>query len=118
MCEGVIQGTVSFPGEGLPEDIKVGAIDTLTNKTYYIKNWDSFGCFTLNVPIGVYYVFAETSDFRDTLHNTIKMKGYFTEFTKKGLDTSSGNASHKPLPVKINCNEIVKNIRVGDFWVD
>jgi hypothetical protein len=119
-CIGSIKGYIVYPGEGIPSDLIICAIDTTTKKEYrdsskVFSNKDNRFHFRITLPQGIYYVCAE-ADFVDTSKNTFRKRGFYTEFMEKKLYIKSGNASHNPIPVKVDCDSIVENINVGDFW--
>ena len=119
-CTGIINGVIAYPGEGIPSNLVVGAIDTLTKKEYptikpEANKTDNNFHFTFKLPHGVYYVYVETDEV-DTLHHVIRSKGYYTEYTRSGKYKSGGDASHKPIPVLVSCNDTLNNIIPGDFW--
>ncbi len=120
-CKGVIKGVIVYSGEGVPSDLIIVATDTLTKKEYSTKEHETSKAnndfhFTLIVPKGVYYVYAETNDFVDTLHHTIKQRGYYTDYTRLGKYKSEGDASHEPISINVSCGDTIKNITTGDFW--
>ncbi len=120
-CFGVVQGDIVFPGEGIPSDLKVCALDLMKNQLYSFKKRivnpkTNLFCYSLSLPEGSYVLYAETSDFINANHNSITEKGYYTDFVKNKHYLDSVNSSHKPITIQIHCNDTLKEITVGDFW--
>jgi len=120
-CIGTVKGYIIYPGEGIPSDLIICAIDTVTkieyrDSTKVYSNKDNLFHFCIKLPQGIYYVCAETMDFVDTLKNPIRMRGFYTEFMEKKMYLKSGDASHAPIPVVVKCDSTIENIVVGDFW--
>jgi len=81
---GIIEGSLSFPAEVIPVDMKVCAQSQTTNQTYCTTTHISDPKFTygigyqLEVPAGQYYVYATVSAFGD-------YKAFYNEFVVCGL---------------------------------
>ena len=120
-CTGRIKGYIVYPGEGIPSDLIICAIDTVNKKEYrdsskVFSKLDGMFHFNFTIPEGIYYVCAET-DFVDTSNRIVKKQGFYTEYTKKKLYLKSGNSSHTPIAVQVHCDSTVDNIAIGDFWL-
>ena len=122
-CYATIKGIIVYPGEGYPSDLVVVACDTITQRKYTttkheVSHKDNYFHYTLRVPEGTYFVYAETSDIVDSLGQPNKGKGYFTDYLRLKKYQTEGDSFiwHKPIPVKVQCKQIIKDITVGDFW--
>jgi len=110
---GVIEGSLGYPSESIPEEMEVCAEDILTKKQYCTKKHIqdkkyTFGVgYKLEVPVGDYYVFA-------ILPSWGNYKAYYSEFVTCGLKIDC--LSHEPIIVKVRANETIENINPIDWY--
>jgi len=110
---GIIEGSLGYPSEGIPEDMEVCAENILTKKQYCTRKHIqdkkyTFGIgYKLKVPVGDYYIFAILPSRRD-------WRAYYSEFVICGLKVNC--PSHKPIVVKVRANEIIENINPIDWY--
>lgn len=114
-CKGSISGNILALEGFIDSGTIVCAFDTLKKETYVFDKWDNGDKFQLDVPEGVYFVYEEKIC-QDAMHNNIKCKGYYTDYMRLGYYKKDGSASHKPIAIKVDCNKVISNIIVGDFW--
>ena len=98
-------------------EVTVCAIDTVRKKIYTIDKFEHGYEFKFIVPEGIYYVYQE-QDAENENKQIIRQKGYYTEYMRLGVYKKEGNASHKPIPIKVQCNKKVSGIIAGDYWGD
>ena len=116
-CKGEIKGNILTLEEGIDEGTTVCAIDTVSKKIYTIDKFEHGYEFKFIVPEGIYYVYQE-QDAENENKQIIRQKGYYTEYMRLGVYKKEGNASHKPIPIKVECNKKVSGIIAGDYWGD
>ena len=110
---GLITGSLSYPSEGLPDDLEVCAVNTLTESQYCTNdkiNSDKFTYgigYNVEVPVGSYLVYSKTQ--YDTY------KAYFSEFVTCGLEANC--QSHEPIIVFVSAGQTVENIDPGDWYI-
>lgn len=102
-----ISGELSYPGEGLPRDLKVCAEHVDTKKRTCTSRRTKREHYELKVPAGTYYVFANSSEWNGP-------PAYYSEFVTCGLDNSC--PSHKPIPVSVRAGERRTGIDPGDWY--
>lgn len=105
-----ITGELSYPGEWLPEDLKVCAERVDTKQRTCTSRRQKRGRsmrYELKVPAGTYYVFANSSEWNGA-------PAYYSEFVTCGLDSSC--PSHKPIPVTVGAGERRTGIDPGDWY--
>ncbi len=105
---GFILGSYSYPGEYIPADLKICAVSVRDSTAAYCTTTINRKNFTykLKLPIGEYYVYAETKDFAD--------KAYYSEFVLCGMKASC--PSHKKIIVKVTAEKKTKNINPTDWY--
>lgn len=119
----VIEGSLSYPSEYIPADMKVCAQDLSTqvspNKLVFSKEYctskhikdkkyKNGQGYKLEVPgSGSYYVYAATSV-------QSGYKAYYSEYVVCGLKASC--RSHAPIGVKINPGQTMTGIDPGDWY--
>lgn len=112
---GSIEGMLGYPGEQLPP-LTICAEETMLKKTYCIDHPGSAGdkdeFFTLNVPAGVYIVYAMP---KPTGGADPNLRGYYSEFVICGMDAQKC-FSHKPIPIKVESGKTVSKINPVDFY--
>lgn len=112
---GIIEGSLSYPSEMIPEDLIVCA-ETLDKSVTFCTNEhlaDENGQYTygfgyqIEVPAGEYYVFAY-------LDNDPGTRAYYSEFVTCGLMAEC--PSHEPIEVAVSAGETVKEIDPHDWY--
>jgi hypothetical protein len=111
---GTIEGALSFPSEGIPENMEVCA-ESMTGSPVactkeHIKSSEyTYGeGYKLSVPPGEYYVYASIPDFNNGY------KAYYNEFVKCGLSVDC--PSHDKIAVTVPVGETVKGIDPQDWY--
>lgn len=112
--ESFIEGTFSYPSEGIPDDL-VACVEGVTVKQptctdQHISlepNASVADDFRIAVPPGSYYVYAyRPSD--------PSYKAYYSEFVTCGLSVNC--PSHDPITVEVAAGQTVKNIKPHDWY--
>lgn len=113
ISHGVIQGTLSYPSEGIPDDMVVCAEQVdVTNKVCTTKwkqmpgNGSGLG-YELPVPAGTYVVYAY-------LESNAGYKAYYSDFVTCGLSVNC--SSHEPIEVEVGANETVEKVNPHDWY--
>jgi len=105
--KGVITGYISYPGQEIPNDLKVCAINIETGRKFCVQYTDTvYHSYTIKVPEGIYYVYATTNKF--------EKKAYYTEFVKCGLKIDC--PSHEKIKILVKSNDTIKNINPQDWY--
>lgn len=110
---GIIEGSLSFPSEGIPEDMTVCAVNQETNKHYctqeQIENQKyKYGKgFLLEVPPGDYVVYAQTASLGD-------YKAYYSDFVECGLSVDC--SSHEVIIVRVKPGTIESGVDPQDWY--
>lgn len=110
---GTIEGSLSYPSEGIPEDMKVCAVNIMTNKETCTSKQLKSSQYTngtgykLEVPAGTYNVYAWTSIMPDC-------KAYYSEAVTCGLESAC--TSHKPLSVKVTASKTTSKVDPADWY--
>ncbi len=111
--KGIIEGSLSYPSEKIPENMRICAENIKTNKKYcsdeHIDNSKyTYGKgYALIVPPGEYYVFTKVEN--------IDCYAYYSEFVTCGLTVDC--SSHKPIKVSVNEGKIVTGIDPIDWYI-
>lgn len=111
--EGSIGGSLTYPSEGIPDDLVVYALNLDTNKEYFTKDHikDSqyqYGVgYKISVPEGKYYVYGK-------LDSNPKSKAYYNEFVKCGMSVACKDYSK--IVVNVEAGKEVMNVTVGDWY--
>lgn len=111
---GIIEGSLGFPSEGIPEDIMacaetlqgevVACTDTQIQDTKF-----TYGVgYSLNIAPGTYFVYATAPSFDPDY------KAYYSEFVTCGLSVEC--TSHEPVPVEVSAGETVTGIDPQDWY--
>lgn len=109
---GTIEGSLSFPSEGIPENLEVCAENQDTKEVYctdeHIQDSKyTYGIgYTLNVPAGIYLVYA--------LDPSGDYKAYYSEFVTCGLSVNC--PSHEPIPVEVKAGETTSDVDPQDWY--
>ena len=110
---GIIEGSLSYPGEEIPPDMRVCAENLLTKQQYctekHIKDKRyRYGLgYQIEVPAGRYHVFATTANLKGH-------KAYYSEFVRCGLRVDC--ASHDPIVVTVAGGQSVVAIDPHDWY--
>ena len=115
LLSGSIEGTMNYPSEFVPKDMRVCAVEVSNSNEYCTTKKVKSGSlyrYSLKVPVGEYYVYAVTND-----PSSAAMRGYkafYTEFVTCGLLASC--SSHSKIRVSVGSNAIVKNVDPQDWY--
>lgn len=111
---GIIEGSLSFPSEGIPEDMQVCA-ETLENTVVVCTGNQiddekyTYGVgYTLEVPAGRYFVYAQSQSFNE------EYKAYFSDFVTCGL--SAECTSHDPIVVEVSAGQTTEGVDPQDWY--
>ncbi len=110
---GIIEGSLSYPGEEIPGEMRVCAEDLITKEQYctgkHIKGKQyRYGLgYQIEVPAGRYHVFATTASLKGH-------KAYYSEFVRCGLRVDC--ASHDPIVVTVVRGHTVVGIDPHDWY--
>lgn len=108
---GFVEGSLSYPSEGIPLELAVCAETLEGTEVNCTGNHVKDGKFTtgvgynLELPPGKYYVFATVP---------IPNRAYYTEFVTCGLKYEC--PSHKKIEVVVKSGETTSNIDPGDWY--
>ncbi len=109
---GTIEGSMSFPGEGIPEYIEVCAENQSTKEVFctseHIQNPKyTYGIgYMLDVPAGTYLVYA--------LDPNRNYKAYYSEFVTCGLSVDC--VSHEPILVEVKVGQTTSEVDPQDWY--
>ncbi|MDO8559201.1 MAG: hypothetical protein Q7R84_02610 [bacterium] len=112
---GIIEGSLSYPSDFIPSDMKICAEDTATQEEYCTdtrirdSKYTYGNGYKIEVPAGSYYVFATTIQYISGY------KAYYSSFVTCGLRVDC--PSHKPIAVTVNIGEIITGIDPQDWYV-
>lgn len=111
---GTIEGSLSFPSEGIPQDLQVCA-ETLIGVQFectlsHIQDSKyTYGSgYKLELPPGKYYVYAQVPSFNSNY------KAYYSEFVTCGLSINC--PSHKPIEVEVSAGATLNGIDPQDWY--
>lgn len=112
---GIITGSLSYPSEGIPESMKVCALNLTSAQEYCTseqikgkKDEFLYGLgYKLEVPLGEYHVYA-------FLSGQPEVKAYYSEFVTCGLKYDC--PSHQPIKVTVKGGKITDKIDPGDWY--
>lgn len=111
--KGAIEGSLGYPSEKIPEDMRICAEDIKTAKKYCSDKHINDSKYTygkgykLFIPSGDYYIFAKVEN--------IDQYAYYSEFVTCGL--SADCSSHKPIKVSIEEGEFVTGVDPIDWYI-
>jgi len=111
--KGVIIGSLSYPGESIPEDLVVCAQMVEENQEYCTDEHIKDNKFThgvgykLIVPTGKYYVYAAEPE-------KSNYKSFYTKFVTCGLSVDC--PSHEKIEVEVKPGEEITGIDPGDWY--
>ena len=110
---GFFEGSLGYPSEFIPSDMKVCAENIATGEEYctedHIKDskYTNREGYKIEVPANTYYIFS-------VLPSRGDYKAYYSEFVICGLKAEC--LSHKPIPVKVREGELVSGIDPLDWY--
>lgn len=111
--KGTIEGSLAFPSQGIPKDMKVCAQNWISNEvictsTHIEDPKYTYGVgYKLEVPTGEYYVYAEVSTFEN-------YKAYYNKYVTCGLKYECTDTT--PIIVKISAGETASKIDPQDWY--
>ena len=118
---GVIEGSLSYPSEYIPDDMTISAENLATKKIYstnqhlMAKKYQYQVGFKLTVPPGDYHVFAQLPDpGRHGAEYAKDYRAYYSEFVKCGMSVNC--KSHAPITVKVKNGKTVSGIDPQDWY--
>ena len=109
---GTIEGSMSFPSEGIPDYIEVCAENQSTKEVFctseHIQNskYTYHIGYTLDVPAGTYLVYS--------LDPNANYKAYYSEFVTCGLSVDC--PSHEPIPVEVKAGITTSEVDPQDWY--
>lgn len=110
---GTIEGSLSYPSDFIPPDMKVCAENIITKELHCIDEHIKDSKYTygegykIEVPVGDYYVYA-------TISRWVDYKAYYSEFVTCGLEV--GCPSHDPIKVSVKIGQAIENIDPQDWY--
>jgi hypothetical protein len=118
---GVIEGSLSYPSEFIPDDMTICAENLATRKIYSTnkhlkaKKYQYQVGYKLEVPPGDYHVFAYLPDpARYGAGYSRDYRAYYSEFVKCGMTEKC--PSHAPITVKVQGGQTVSGIDPVDWY--
>ena len=112
---GIIEGSLSFPSEKIPEDMMICAENIFSQKSictseHIISDEYLYGVgYKLSIPVGEYLIYAQTKDHPD-------YKAYYNKFVLCGLEAVC--TDHTSIPIVIKGGEIIRDINPIDWYVE
>lgn len=119
---GIIEGSLSYPSEVMPQDMAVCAENKVTKEKYCSNKHitdDKYQYgegYKIEVPEGIYTVYAylpETSKYGAKEHKG-DYKAYYSEFVTCGA--KAGCPSHQPIEVSVKNGETKDSVDPGDWY--
>lgn len=105
---GFISGEFSYPSEYFPDDLRSCAENIATKRIYCSVSKQGAGsAYSLMVPSGTYYVYAETRDFPGK-------KAYFTDHVTCGATVDC--SSHEKVAVTVRAGRTTKGVDPQDWY--
>ena len=118
---GVIEGSLSYPSEFIPDDMTICAENLATKKIYATnkhlkgKQYQYKVGYKLTVPPGDYHVFAQLPDPAKYGATYPKdYRAYYSEFVKCGLSVDCKD--HTPIVVRVKSGETIRGIDPQDWY--
>ena len=111
---GTIEGSLSYPSEGIPENMQVCAEDSKTKQNYctsqHLKDPKyTYGVgYKIEVPVGGYFVHATVPSFGNGY------RAYYNEFVTCGLSVDC--QSHENIEVSVSAGETLTGIDPHDWY--
>ncbi len=116
---GTIEGSLSYPSEGIPSQMEICAEDTSTKekhctKTHIQDQKYTYGVgYKIEVPAGSYLVFAYFPAGHAGYEATYR--AYYNEFVTCGLSVDC--TSHDPIVVTVAAGQMVTEVDPQDWYV-
>lgn len=118
---GIIEGSLSYPSDYIPKELKTCAKNQKTQKEYctnariYDKKYNpseytTGSGYKIEVPTGEYRVYSFLPDSKD-------WKAYYSNYVvciDSGLHKNCN--SHDPITVNVLTNQVISNINPGDWY--
>jgi hypothetical protein len=107
---GIIEGSLSYPSDFIPADIRICAEEILNKKQYCTDSHIRDDKYTyregykIEVPVGLYYVFSSLRNYR----------AYYSEFVTCGIKIDC--PSHEPIVVNVKERQITSDIDPWDWY--
>jgi hypothetical protein len=118
---GVIEGSLSYPSEFIPDDMTISAENLATKKIYSTsrhlkaRKYQYQVGYKLEVPPGDYHVFAYLPDPAKYGAGYSKdYRAYYSEFVKCGMTGKC--PSHAPITIKVRGGQTVSSIDPQDWY--
>jgi len=111
--DGTIVGSLTYPSEGIPEDLVVYAQNIDTNKEYSTtkhleaEQYKYSKGYALDVPAGRYYVYG-------VLASDPEHKAYYNQYITCGMSVNCKDTTK--IEVTVKPGEKTADITVGDWW--
>ena len=105
-----VSGTLSYPGEQIPDDIQVCAEEVdggRINCGAFISERDDGHVYELALPPGRYRIYAQTAEMPD-------YRAYYSEAVVCGLNAHC--TSHQPIIVELAAGQQRRSIDPGDWY--
>lgn len=128
---GVIEGSLTYPSEGIPDSLVIHATDIDTGKEYSVNYSDiaaeSAGEYSLEVPAGSYYVYgtvplSQFSNIKDG-QSVTQYRAYYDLYVKCKTSATTAAASEacssydkSKAVVTVVDGKTTSGITVGDWW--
>lgn len=110
--KGVVEGSLSYPSEGIPEDMYVcaetaaGESVDCTQEQITGEEYEYGVGYKLEISPGTYFIYAKLPE--------SEYKAYYTEFVTCGLSVDC--ESHEKIKVSVKAGEVVQNIDPIDWY--
>jgi len=118
---GVIEGSLSYPSEFIPDDMTICAENQATKKIYCTnkhlkaRKYRYEVGYKLTVPPGDYHVYAQLPDpARYGATYPKDYRAYYSEFVKCGMSVECQD--HTPIVVQVKSGETAKGIDPQDWY--
>lgn len=115
---GFIEGSLTYPSEGIPTDLTVYAQNTSTGKLYSTAEHITNNKFLLKVgyklavPVGSYYVYGSTNMLKDNGGKIFK--AYYNDYVKCGMSVNCKSTAK--IIVNVQAGKTTSNITIGDWY--
>jgi hypothetical protein len=118
---GVIEGSLSYPSEFIPDDMTICAENLATKKIYCTskhlkgKKYQYQVGYKLTLPPGDYHVYAQLPDpARYGAEYPKDYRAYYSQFVKCGMSVECQD--HTPIVVKVKSGQTVSGIDPQDWY--